>query len=167
MTGRPLTRRTTLAGVAAGLTVSGCDLAAPRERRPGRGSRPTGPAPDDPDEVLVAGVRTDLAEALDWVRAAARGRPGLAVELDGFRRLHVAHLAALPGDPAGGSGPGPRVRGAVGAVRSTLLQREARLRGRLAEAAVAADSGALAALLASMSAAVAQRLAAPAAGASR
>lgn len=113
----------------------------------------------------MARVRTDLTDALAWVRSAAEGRPGLAAELDGFRRLHAAHLAALPGDTEPTARP--RVRGGPRPVRAELRQREARLQRALADAAVAAGSGALAALLASMSAAVAQRLAAPAAGMSR
>lgn len=125
------------------------------------------PPPAEPDEALIARVRADLAGALAWVRDAAEGRPGLVAELGGFRRLHAEHLAELPGDPAGSDRPRRLVTGGAQPVRRALRQRELRLQRSLADAAVMAGSGALAALLASMSAAVAQRLAAPAAGPSR
>ncbi len=52
--------------------------------------------------------------------------------------------------------------GSAAEVRATVVAREARLETSLASAALAAQSGPLAALLASMSAAVAQQLAATA-----
>ena len=72
--------------------------------------------------------------------------------------LHAAHLAALAGRPAAGGSPVPAFDGpdeALGRVRV----REQQAQRRLAAWSVAAESGALARLLASMSAGVAQHLA--------
>lgn len=141
--GPRLARRTTLAlpvGVAAGLvTVAGCDDGS---RSPGDAAPTSAPEPD-PDVALVDGVLEELDQALRLASAAG------AVDLVA---LHRAHIEALEGTPPV---PGPRRRVDAAAVRG----RERRLQAHLAEAAVAAASGALAGLLASMSAAVAQRLA--------
>jgi hypothetical protein len=90
------------------------------------------------------------------VAGAARARRTLAAELAPWRQLHASHLRALEA----GSAPRPiRARGSTPELRSLVRRREATLQRRLADGAVAARSGALASLLATMSAAVAQRLA--------
>ncbi len=155
------TRRSALAGTLLALTTTGCDAitseppAGPTGS--GSGSEESTDTSVDPDEALVADVRADLAAASVLVTSALRARPGLTGELAPFHTLHTRHLRALEGDPPRGRTP---VRGDAAAVRSTVRGREARLQATLAEAAVEADSGPLAALLASMSAAVAQQLAA-------
>lgn len=176
MTGTPplrTTRRRVLrapaAAVAAGLVAAGCDLAG--SAGPGAEASsptasgtpgPTATPPADPDEALVARVRIEVAESAAVVTAAAIGRPALTRELAPLARLHRRHLQALPGgDP---QAPSTQVRGDVAAARRRVRQREAALQTALADAAVEASSGPLAALLASMSAAVAQRLAAAEAG---
>ncbi len=102
-------------------------------------------------------VRADLATASVLVTSALRARPGLAGELARFGTLHTQHLRALEGPRPRGRTP---VRGNSTAVRKTVRASEARLQSSLATAAVTAESGPLAALLASMSAAIAQQLAA-------
>jgi len=155
------TRRAALAGTLLALTATGCDaITSDSPADPGT----TGPRPDegtdtpaDPDEALVADVRADLAAASVLVTSAVGARPGLTDELAPFNTLHARHLRALESDRPRGRTP---VRGDAAAVLGQVRARETRLQAALAEAAVEADSGPLAALLASMSAAVAQQLAA-------
>jgi hypothetical protein len=176
VTGTPplrTTRRRVLrapaAAVAAGLVATGCDLSGSAGPDDGTSSSTPTPTPDptatpsaDPDEALVAQARSEVADTVAVVVAAGTGRPGLARELAPWERLHRRHLAALPGDDAGV--PSARVLGDAPAARRQVLAREARLQTALADAAIGAGSGPLAALLASMSAAVAQRLAVAEAG---
>jgi len=165
---RPLrtTRRSALAGGLVLLATTGCELATDR---PGAGpttGSPTGRTPgsttsdpaEDPDAALVEEVRTEIAGIAALVVAAGRGRPAVRRRLRGYRRLHDRHLGALPGDP--GRARRERVSGPDAVVLRRVAAGESRLQRRLADAAVAAESGPLASLLASMSAAVAQQLAA-------
>jgi hypothetical protein len=133
---RPLLRRTTLSLAVAGgvVAVAGCDDG---DEKPAPSATP-GP---DPDTALVERVLTALAGA-ERV-ASAVGELELAA-------LHRAHIEALDGTPPTGE-PGRTTS------REAVRRREQRLRTRLVDAAVAAESGELARLLASMSAAVAQR----------
>ncbi|GAB6984859.1 hypothetical protein [Nocardioides pyridinolyticus] len=132
--GPRLPRRAALALGAAGLVaVAGCD----------DGSEPPVPPPSptpDADETLVDEVLAEITAV--WRLTASR--PELAA-------VHEAHISALEGeiDPA-------VVRRRVDA--AVLRQREKQLRAALVSAALAAESGELARLLASMSAAVSQRL---------
>lgn len=162
-----LSRRGALGLVLAGLAASGCDLEAPDARRPhtgpGAATAATPTPAEDPDGSLVESVRTEIGTVLALVGAAGGRRPALGAELAPLRRLHRRHLAALPGDAATDSEP--VVTGSTDRVRAAVRREELRLQHALADAAVVAESGPLAALLASMSAAVAQRLAdAPARG---
>jgi hypothetical protein len=135
---RLLSRRTTLAlGVvgAAGVLVAGCD-----DDTDAPASTPT-PA-EDPDGDLVDSVLEELSGA--YRMTFAGGFPALTA-------MHAAHIAALEGTP-----PTP----APGHTTAAAVRRnEQRIQAFLVESAMGADSGALARLLASMSAAVAQRLA--------
>lgn len=162
MTAAPLrpTRRGALVGSLAALAVTGCDAVspAPADTDP-RTTPSTTDTPSDPDQSVVADVRADLAEASALVTSALEARPGLRGELAPFATLHTQHLRALDGDRPGVRSP---VTGDASVVRATVRSREARLETSLASAALAAQSGPLAALLASMSAAVAQQLAATA-----
>ena len=133
---RLLSRRTTLAvGVAGALVLAGCDddpddpAAAPM------------PA-EDPDGDLVDAVLEELSNA--YQLTVSGGFPRLTA-------LHRAHIEALEGTP-----PTP----APGHATADAVRRnEKRIQALLVASAVSAESGALARLLASMSAAVAQRLA--------
>jgi hypothetical protein len=122
------------AGVAG---AAGCD---DPDGPPGTGATPSA----DPDTALVDGVLTDLRAA-----ARAASRAGLT----GWAALHRVHIEALQGDP-----PRMAAGAAQGVDPAAVLRREQQLQQRLVEAAVAAESGVLARLLASMSAAVGQRL---------
>jgi hypothetical protein len=131
-----LPRRTALTLAAAGLVaVTGCD----------DGDQPT-PAPTptpDPDVALVDHVLAELAAAQRLT--AAVGDADLTA-------LHRAHIEALDGAPPKGRlGDMPRT--------DAVRRAEQKLQKHLESAALAAESGALARLLASMSAAVSQRLA--------
>jgi hypothetical protein len=128
------------AGCDAGSgTPSGASSASSGSAGAGASSASTGAA--NPDEALVRRVVT----ALQHAERVATGRGSLELAA-----LHRAHLAALDADVPSGRGlrHGPPVR-----------RTEEQLRATLVAAATAATSGTLARLLASMSAAVGQRLA--------
>ncbi|QWF24033.1 hypothetical protein KM427_10270 [Nocardioides sp. LMS-CY] len=127
-----LSRRAALAvGVGGLLGVSGCGQDAPAPLRPA--------AAGDPDEALV-----DEAVARITATAAKSGRvPQLTA-------MHAAHLAALEAEAPV----------AAAASRRQLRRAERDLQEFLEDAAVRAESGPLARLLASMSASVSQHLAA-------
>jgi hypothetical protein len=148
----PVTRRTATGAVTVGLlAVAGCDLddLDPRSD-PSSPGTPTASAPADADSVLVAGVVDDLGVMLGEVTGAAQPDRRTFRHL---ARLHRRHLVLLDAST--------EVAAAGGAVLSavTLTRHEERLQRRLATASVAAGSGELARVLASMSAAVAQQLA--------
>jgi hypothetical protein len=133
-TGPRLPRRAALALGAAGLVaVAGCDDGS------GAPVPPPSPSPDA-DEALVDEVLAEITAA--WRLTASR--PGLAA-------VHEAHIAALEGEIDRAA-----VRRRVDA--ATLRSREKQLQAALVSSAMAAESGELARLLASMSAAVSQQL---------
>ncbi len=147
MPARPVvtTRRTALA-VATGLTglaVGGCTSDSPDD--------PTDPVsnsvpPVDADQVLVDSVVERLTTAL--AAASGLGR------LKSLERLHLAHLSALGVTETEFAATPNDLR-----TRGEVLAGEARLQKFLVTASVQAESGSLAKLLATMSAAVAQHLA--------
>ena len=157
MSRRPVpstTRRTTLGGALAGVAVlAGCDL--------GSGDPASAPAPtagpEDPDSGLVEDVIDDVVAAQLLVETLRRRHRSLRQPLSGLARVHDAHLEVLGSSERSGRGA-PRTRNAGDAL-AVLRSRELRHQRLLAERAVAAQSGRLARLLASMSAAVAQQLA--------
>jgi hypothetical protein len=149
-----------LGGVLALVTASACDVddlrpPADQESVP---AQPTGsPAPDS-DGALVTTLAAAIADVFVEVGQTRRRIPSLASTLGHLRQMHRAHLGVL--------GPPERTRTATrvpssGRQALGLLRRsEERLQRDLASGAIAAQSGALARLLASMSAAVAQHVAA-------
>lgn len=154
------TRRTALGGTLAGLVaLTGCDLADldPRDDDDPTVSATTG-TPVDADQELVDEVTSELARLIAVLGAARTSFPRLRQETAPFRTLHVAHLDALAGDLAAPAEAVQLPATAADALRDIRTQ-EARLQRRLADWSVAAGSGTLARLLASMSAAVAQQLA--------
>lgn len=165
---RPLavraSRRGLLGGLLVGVAAAGCQAESSLDTPDGTGTSPSagdgeGPAPD-PDLQLVRRVVDDLTGTLALVGGAARARRPLTAEMTPWRDLHVAHLEALEAPTR--TRPS-RVRGPVPELRARVRRQEALLQRGLADAAVSARSGALASLLATMSAAVAQQLAADAA----
>lgn len=164
-TSRLTSRRTTLGAVAGLAVLAGCDddpgargpVVGPRTDATGRATDPGYPATseapdDDADEALVDEVRTRIRGTLATVVAVRAGQRSLRRRLAPLVRLHEAHLAELAGDDA------PDLEPEAGPVRGLAQVKavEAALQRRLTDAAVAAESGAVARLLASMAAAVAQ-----------
>ena len=171
------TRRAALGGALAALAAaSACDVAQPSDESggapggaPGTGSASasgTGPgtrsdtpaatATEDPDAALVDRVLAELGEVSALVSAAAGFAP-LRASMRTLHGLHAAHRDALEGGPL--TGPSPEAFAGPAEALRRVRAREQQTQRRLADWAVAAESGALARLLASMSAGVAQELA--------
>jgi hypothetical protein len=147
-------RRTTLGGALAGVAIlAGCDLGSDD---PGSAPAPSAD-PDDPDTGLVAEVVDDLLATLAIVDAVRHRYGSLRRQLGELAKVHRAHLAALGSNERPGRA-GPRTADADGAL-ALVRRREQRHQRLLTDRAVEAQSGRLARLLASMSAAVAQQLA--------
>lgn len=159
--GPATSRRTAIAGAAAGLLASACDAGAPGPDPAPAPSSTAPPDPADPDAVLAADAALLVADRLALARALGERYPALGPRLRPFVALHRAHASVLL--PPAEEPDAPAVTG--GAHREVGLFRagEAAAAQRLAGWAVRADSGALARLLASMSAGVSARLAADAA----
>ncbi|WP_193605515.1 hypothetical protein [Nocardioides dongkuii] len=148
------TRRTAVGAALLGLVaVGGCDLddLDPRSD-PAPGSGEPSEPPADADADLVETVVTALSTALAATSAVP---PRDRAALRPLARLHRRHLAELGADE-------PVEGGVASMTAAQVRSREERLQRRLADWAVQAESGELARVLASMSAAVAQQLALPA-----
>jgi hypothetical protein len=150
---QPVTsRRTALGGALAGIVaLAGCDL--DRESEAPTSQQTTVP-PADADADLVADVLQRIVDTTGVVAAARRADQSLRRGLRPFHDLHEAHIRAL-NPPAG-------MRTTITSGRPTLdkvRRTELALQDHLTRAAVRAESGALAKLLASMAAGVAQHLA--------
>lgn len=114
---------------------------------------PTAPAVDA-DSDLVARVLDAVTAAAALATAVGTTVPALAGVATRLARLHEAHANELGGaDPA----DAPAVPAGRAAALRRLAEAEARLQDRLVTAAGEAESGALAQVLASMAAAVAQQ----------
>ena len=169
MVDRPLVRRrTAVTSALGGLAVTalaGCDNGddlAPPEAGPSTptatsSAMPSSQAPDlTPDEVLVDDVLEQLTAALA-VLAQARKAPALRAPLTSLVRAHRQHVEVLEGEPASPAPPGPSPD--PEAMLRLVRRGERDLQAGLVDAAGRAESGALARLLASMSASVTQHLA--------
>ncbi len=113
----------------------------------------------DPDLVVVAGVLGELAALVALLeRTRARHAP-LRSALAPALRVHRAQLDALlaTGADAPDPAPRPRVAGTPAAALDALRRREETARRRLTSYAVDARSGALARLVAAVTAGVAQQ----------
>lgn len=150
----PTSRRTAIAlALSAPLALSACEFdppsAVPTEA-------PT--AQPLPDADVVASARRAIRVMVASVEAASARHPALAAGLDPWLSLHAAHLAALEdgSDESEVTGETPAGRPAI--VRDRIVALEGALAGTLADAARQAASGDLARALASMSAAVTQRV---------
>lgn len=151
-----------LAGAVGLVAITACDtddLRPPKDDA--QSSAATSPTPStsaatDPDTLLVDRVNTAIIGASLTV-AAARRLPRLRRPLASLQSTHLAHLAALDGELEGPQPPRPT--SAAAALRNVRAG-EQRLQRTLVDAALEARSGALARLLASMSASVSQHLAA-------
>jgi hypothetical protein len=151
-----ITRRTTLGGALAGIAVlAGCDLGDIGSDDPDSAGSPAA-GPDDPDSGLVEDVVDDVVATKLLVEALRRRHHSLRQPLGELVRVHEAHLEVL----GSSSRSGRRVPPTSNAEEAlaVLGARELRHQRLLANRAVAAQSGRLARLLASMSAAVSQQL---------
>ncbi len=154
-----VTRRSLVGAVLLG-TAGGCSLGPADPDDPPTYTPPGAPddvvtdAPD-PDAALVDDARAALSAAHRTAQGTARSHPRLAGELTPLARLHRGHVDELGGLLPDAGRPGPRGE-SDGRARRRVLAVEDDLQQTLVTAAVQADSGALAQLLASMAAAVAQ-----------
>jgi hypothetical protein len=156
-TGRSATRRTALAGALGGaLFVAGCDADDPASA-PSATPEDTTPTPEDPDLALVDEVVAELDALIAFTSGAAAARPRISAWPAAFETLHRTHRAVLTDDEAEDTTPA-RVRGSAPEVVARVTRREEKAQRRFADWAITAQSGQLARLLASMSAAVAQQL---------
>lgn len=163
---RPLVRRRTaltgaLGGITATVLAAGCDTGDDLGENDATASPSSSPSaaqePEQtPDEALVDEVLAGLGAAVAVLQAARRFkqlRPNVAPLL----HAHRSHAEVLEGE-LGDEPPAPRAAdpsAATEAVRSS----ETQLQASLVDAAGRAESGALAKLLASMSASTTQHLA--------
>ena len=137
---RPTTRRTALVlGTVGAASLTACSLL--EDKVPGSAAQ----VADDPDADLVD-------EAVARISATA----AVAAQVPQLVAMHTAHLAALEADTAtaspSGSPSGPPT------TRADVRRAERDLKTYLVDASLRAESGPLARLLASMSAAVSQQL---------
>lgn len=148
-----LTGSTAIGAVLLATTVAGCGLGSDDDATSAASVDPTSPAVDA-DSDLVERVGRQLASALSLAVATGASVPALRSLARGFDSLHRAHLRELsqPDDARDG-----KVGGGEAAARARLLRSEEKLERQLVQAALAAESGALAQVFASMAAAVAQR----------
>jgi hypothetical protein len=156
--GPATSRRTTVVGALAGLlAVTGCDLDDLDPR--GAEAEPDAPPTEqsvDADAELVDRALTRITSADTVLEELVRQHPRLRRELRPLREMHAAHAEVLGGflDRATISGPFELPQ-----ARRLVRRTETGLQRHLTQAAVRAESGGLAKLLASMAAGVAQNMA--------
>ena len=160
MPGRPLSRRTALgSALAAPLVLAACDIDPPVRET---GSSPaTAPPPED--SALVAGVVASLLRAQSVLDAAAAAVPALAARLAPVRAAHAEHLAVLAGavpDPQVPTGAPATVPSRILPALAAVRRSEQRLLRQVRAGCLAAASGDLARVLASVAASTAQHSAA-------
>jgi hypothetical protein len=154
------TRRVVVAGLtsAAGLALAGCS---------GDGRPPAGPGAEaepvaaDPDEALAHRARRDEIALYELVRSTATKHRGLRRPLQQVSRSHLDHVGRLtPGTSLSLVTRKRPVDPSPARALADVVDAEHRLARRHAASALDARSGALARVIASMSAAAAQRAAA-------
>ncbi|HET6939615.1 MAG TPA: hypothetical protein VFI19_13455 [Nocardioides sp.] len=162
----PVRRRTALAGalgsVAATVLAAGCDHgddigSPPASSGPSatsQSSPPSSAPAETPDEALVDSTIEQLNAAVG-VLVAARRFPALRRPLAPLIRAHRRHVEVLEGEVQRGVSP---TLGDQAAALAAVHRSERQLQGELVVAAGRAESGALAKLIASMSASVTQFL---------
>lgn len=158
------TRRGALGGALGLVLLTACDV---DDLRPPEAETTPVPSPTpgatetpepDADTALAEDVAHRIASSLVLVSAARRTFPRLRGRLHPLTRMHRAHLSVLEA-PDDRSIPAPDVGGTPAEALERVRTVEQALQRTLAGAAVEAQSGALARLLASMSASVSQHLA--------
>jgi hypothetical protein len=158
------TRRGALGGAIGLVLVSACDvddLRPPEDQTtpvPSPTPGATGTPEPDADTALAEDTAHSMVAALVLATGVRRAFPRLRGPLQPLVRMHRAHLAVLEA-PDDRSVPAPDVGGTPAEAVAAVRTAEQALQEVLATAAVEAQSGALARLLASMSASVSQHLA--------
>ena len=143
---------------AATLGLAGCTSDGSTSTPPPTGSgesSATEPAAADPDQVALdraVAITTDLLAALE-------GAPPGLDPAGRLAALHTAHLEALHDATGASATPTAPVPAGTRLTPARLRRRELRAQGELARLAVAAESGALARVFASMSAGIAAAMA--------
>lgn len=144
-------RRTALGGALAGIVaLTGCDLDRGSEAPT---SQQTTAPPADADADLVEDVLQRIVDTTGVIAGARQADQSLRRRLRPLDELHAAHIRAL--DPPEG------LRTTLTSGRPDLekvRRTEIALQDHLTRAAVRAESGSLAKLLASMAAGIAQHL---------
>ena len=157
-----LGRRGLLGGALGLLAVSACDVDDLRPPEDETLPTPSGSASvaaePDADTVLAEDTAYEIAVALAVVDGVRRDFPGVRKQVQPLARMHRAHLGVLE-PPDDRSVPAPPRDGTRAEALARVRTAEQTLQITLTAAAVEARSGALARLLASMSASVAQHTA--------
>ena len=162
MPDRPLLRRrTVVVGLAATAFATGCDHGddigtSSASHSPSAPPASSSAPQQTADEALVDEVTAQLVTALG-VATNARKAPELRGSMAPLVKAHKEHILVLDGELPPGASPGPPPVAA--AVLPQVHRSEKQLQAALVDAAGRAESGALAKLLASMSASVTQFLA--------
>lgn len=155
------TRRTALVGALGSLAlVAGCDLGdldPTDDPSPSDGDPSASEPAQDADAALVDQVLAELEDVIEVVAVERSNHPGLHPALTSLVDLHSAHLKALGGETVTAWTDKHHTQGPAAALR-LIRAREMVTQRRLADWSIGSQSGALARLLASMSAAVAQQL---------
>lgn len=153
-------RRAALAAVlAAPLGLAACELEPPASNDTDSEAGNEAEAPQrPPDAEVVAMARKAILLRVATIERAVSAHPRLSAEFDPWLQLHAAHLAVLNDDSEDYDVDGALPAQKLTVVRAGLLSDEGALAGTLADTARQAASGDLARALASMSAAVTQRL---------
>ncbi|HXH77904.1 hypothetical protein [Nocardioides sp.] len=139
--------------VAAPAVLGACELDPPST------APPQTPSPEPvPDAEVVGLARKAISVTVASVEAAAAAHPRLGPELDLWLSLHAAHLEVLDDGTEDQVVEGTTPTGKQAVDRRRILDEETVLAARLADGARQAASGDLARALASMSAAMRQRL---------
>lgn len=150
-----LSRRAVVAGAGAVL-VAGCDVHVPHVALPG-------PKPADADLPVAEEAVELIGSIMRTIRTNTRRHPALEASLADVLTMHLAHLAALrhavptPAPSARTHSEAP-VPHSTSEALAQLRSSERPVRARLGGLAQQAHSGDFARLLASMAAAVSQRI---------
>jgi hypothetical protein len=159
---RPLVhRRAVVTGLAATVLAAGCDTGdeiAPPEQRggPSAASEPEEAPEQTPDQVLVDEVVAELLGAIDLLSESRKKAPALRPSLTPILRAHRQHVRVLQVE--GEYRTSTSIPADAAAALRAVRRSERRLHVTLVDAAGRAESGALARLLASISASVTQHL---------
>jgi hypothetical protein len=157
--GPTLTRRTAVSAAGSALVaptvLAGCDIDPPSAGP----DRTAATAPPPEDSALVAAVVAELVRARSVIEAATLALPALTPRLQPTADAHAAHLDVLVGAVPDADVPAPApptIAPAEDRALAAVHRSEQRLLREVRQACVAAASGDLARVLASIAASTAQ-----------